>query len=247
MSRILAGAVFGALSFMSVSPTVSAQSGEPAVRGAIESLVPGAKIESISESVVAGLYEVTIDGRVVYVTAEGRYLLQGSIFDIPNRIDITEAGRSKIRAEALAGVTTGRIVFAPPNPKYTLTVFTDIDCGYCRKMHEHITEYNSAGIAIEYLFFPRAGVGSDSFAKAVSVFCSTNQQSAMTEAKTGVELDRKDCTNPIADQYALGQRIGVTGTPAVITEDGTQIGGYMPPDQLIQRLDAMAAAATASK
>ena len=112
MSRILAGALFGALSFMSVSSTASAESGEPAVREAIESLVPGAKIESISESVVAGLYEVTIDGRVVYVTAEGRYLLQGSIFDIPNRIDITEAGRSKIRAEALAGVTTGRIVFA---------------------------------------------------------------------------------------------------------------------------------------
>jgi thiol:disulfide interchange protein DsbC len=241
MSRLLAAALVGSLSLVAAATSVAADSGEDAVRGAIESLVPNAKIDSIAESVVPGLYEVTIEGRVVYVTAEGRYLLQGSIFDIPNKVDITEASRSKVRAEALAQVEGGRIVFAPPNPKYKLTVFTDIDCGYCRKMHEHITEYNSAGIAVEYMFFPRAGVGSDSYAKAVSVFCSSNQQKAMTEAKAGVELDRKDCANPIAAQYELGQRIGVTGTPAVITEDGSQIGGYMPPEQLIQRLEAMAA------
>lgn len=242
MSRILAGALTAALSFVATATPVLAQSSESAVRGAIESLVPNAKIDSIAESVVPGIFEVTIDGRVVYVTAEGRYLIQGSIFDIPNRVDITEASRSKVRRDALAQVTTGRIVFAPPNPKYRLTVFTDIDCGYCRKMHEHITEYNSAGIAIEYLFFPRAGIGSDSYQKAVSVYCSTNQQKAMTDAKAGQPLDRKECNNPIADQFTLSQQIGVTGTPAVFTEDGTQLGGYMEPAQLLQRLEALAAA-----
>lgn len=241
MTRILAGAVIAALSFVATATPVLAQSGESAVRGAIETLVPNAKIDSIAESVVPGIFEVTIEGRVVYVTAEGRYLIQGSIFDIPNRVDITEASRSKVRREALAQVTTGRIVFAPPNPKYRLTVFTDIDCGYCRKMHEHITEYNSAGISIEYMFFPRAGIGSDSYQKAVSVYCSTNQQKAMTDAKAGVALDRKECDNPIASQYTLSQQIGVTGTPAVFTEDGTQLGGYMPPDQLLQRLESLAA------
>ena len=242
MTRILAGAVIAALSFVAAATPAFAQSGESAVRGAIESLVPNAKIDSVSESVVPSLYEVTIEGRVVYVTADGRYLIQGSLFDIPNRVDITEASRAKVRREALAQVTTGRIVFAPPNPKYTLTVFTDIDCGYCRKMHEHMTEYNSAGIAIEYLFFPRAGVNSESYQKAVSVYCSTNQQKAMTDAKAGQPLDIKECENPIADQYALSQQIGVTGTPAVFAADGTQLGGYMPPDQLLQRLEAMAAA-----
>ncbi len=241
MTRILAGAVIAALSFVATATPVLAQSGESAVRGAIETLVPNAKIDSIMESVVPSLYEVTIEGRVVYVTADGRYLIQGSLFDIPNRVDITEASRSKVRRDALAKVTTGRIVFAPPNPKYTLTVFTDIDCGYCRKMHEHMTEYNSAGIAIEYLFFPRAGIGSDSYQKAVSVYCSTNQQKAMTDAKALLPLDRKECENPIADQYTLSQQIGVTGTPAVFTGDGTQLGGYMPPDQLLQRLESMAA------
>jgi len=241
MSRLLAAALVGSLSLVAAAASVAADSGEDAVRGAIESLVPNAKIDSIAESVVPGLYEVTVAGNVVYVSAEGRYLLQGSIYDIPNKLDITEASRSKVRAEALAAVDGGRIVFAPPNPKYTLTVFTDIDCGYCRKMHEHITEYNSAGIAVEYMFFPRAGIDSDSYTKAVSVYCSSNQQKALTEAKSGVELDRKDCSNPVAAQYELGQRIGVTGTPAVITEDGRQIGGYMPPEQMIQRLEAMAA------
>jgi thiol:disulfide interchange protein DsbC len=243
MTRILAGAFVAALSFVATATPALAQSGESAVRGAIETLVPNAKIDSIMESVVPSLYEVTIEGRVVYVTADGRYLIQGSLFDIPNRVDITEASRSKVRREALAGVTTGRIVFAPPNPKYTLTVFTDIDCGYCRKMHEHMTEYNNAGIAIEYLFFPRAGIGSESYQKAVSVYCSTNQQKAMTDAKAMLPLDRKECENPIADQYNLSQQIGVTGTPAVFSEDGTQLGGYMEPAQLLQRLEAMAAAA----
>ncbi|SDE01127.1 DsbC family protein [Aquimonas voraii] len=242
MTRILAGAVIAALSLVATATPAIAQSGESAVRGAIETLVPNAKIDSVSESVVPNLYEVTIEGRVVYVTADGRYLIQGSLFDIPNRVDVTEASRAKVRREALAEVTTGRIVFAPPNPKYTLTVFTDIDCGYCRKMHEHMTEYNSAGIAIEYMFFPRAGIGSESYQKAVSVYCSTNQQKAMTDAKAGQPLDMKECENPIADQFNLSQKIGVTGTPAVFAEDGTQLGGYMPPDQLLQRLEAMAAA-----
>ena len=95
MTRILAGAVIAALSFVAAATPAFAQSGESAVRGAIESLVPNAKIDSVSESVVPNLYEVTIEGRVVYVTADGRYLIQGSLFDIPNRVDITEASRAK--------------------------------------------------------------------------------------------------------------------------------------------------------
>lgn len=242
MIRSLSAALLGAAFSVAAVQTVSAQSPEATVRGAIETLVPGAKIDSVAETVIPGFYEVTIEGRVVYVTADGRYLLQGSIFDIANRVDITEASRAKVRADALAEVKTGRIVFAPENPKYRLTVFTDIDCGFCRRMHEHMDDYNRAGIAIEYLFFPRAGIGSESYQKAVSVYCSANQQKAMTDAKAGVALDLKDCKNPIAEQFNLSQQIGITGTPAVITEDGAQLGGYMPPDQLLQRLEALAAA-----
>ena len=133
-----------------------------------------------------------------------------------------------------------RISFGPANAKHTVSVFTDIDCGYCRRMHQQMADYNKAGIRVQYLFFPRAGVGSESFDKAVSVWCATDRNKALSDAKAGVALDKKECANPIAEEYALGNKIGVSGTPAVIAADGTQLGGYLPPEQMLQRLDQLA-------
>ncbi|MDW8478922.1 MAG: thioredoxin fold domain-containing protein [Xanthomonadales bacterium] len=129
-----------------------------------------------------------------------------------------------------------RIVFAPKERKRTLTVFTDIDCGYCRRMHQHMAEYNAAGIAIEYLFFPRAGIGSPSYEKAVSVWCSSDPRDALTRAKAGEEIPARSCDNPVLEDFELGKRIGINGTPAVITEDGVLIGGYLTPEQMLERL-----------
>jgi thiol:disulfide interchange protein DsbC len=218
---------------------------EAVVRAAVESLVPGAQIDSIAESKAENFYEVVLMGQVLYISRDGRYLFQGSLFDIPARLDLTENARAKLR---LAGLKEAgperRIIFAPENPKYRLTVFTDIDCGYCRRMHQQIAEYNERGISIEYLFYPRAGVGSEAFDKAVSVWCSDDRHKAMTDAKAGMALDKKQCSNPIEADHALGNRIGVNGTPAVFTEDGVQLGGYVPPDQLLQRLEQLAASKT---
>lgn len=228
---------------LALSPAASAApEDEAAVRGAIQSLVPGAEIDSIAESTLKDFYEVVLSGQVVYVSRDGKYLIQGSIYDVPGRIDLTERSRAKLRVAGLkeAGADR-RIIFAPENPKHTLTVFTDIDCGYCRRMHQQMAEYNKLGIAIEYLFFPRAGVGSESFDKAVSVWCADDRRKAMTDAKAGVALDKKECSNPIEADYDLGNRIGVTGTPAVYTADGVQLGGYVPPDQMLQRLEQLAA------
>jgi thiol:disulfide interchange protein DsbC len=240
MIRFLAAAVLGALSL-----TAAANDAEDAkVRAAIQSLVPGATIDTIAEAAMPGFYEVVLQGQLVYVSADGRYLLQGSLFDIATKTDLTEASRAVQRRNALK--TLGgdkRIAYAPESPKHTVTVFTDIDCGYCRRMHQQMAEYNKLGIAIEYLFFPRAGLGSESFDKAVSVWCASDRAVALTEAKSGKELDKKECRNPIEEEYALGNKIGVSGTPAVITADGTQVGGYLPPEQLLQRLDQLAAKA----
>jgi thiol:disulfide interchange protein DsbC len=134
-----------------------------------------------------------------------------------------------------------RIAYSPSKAKHTVTVFTDIDCGYCRRMHQQMSEYNQLGIAVEYMFFPRAGVGSESFDKAVSVWCAADRAKALTDAKAGTALDKKECANPIEEEYALGNRIGISGTPAVIATDGTQLGGYLPPEQLLQRLDQLTA------
>ncbi len=235
MSRFLIAAALGIVS-------VSASASEDKVEAAIKSLVPNAQIESIADSQIKGFYEVVMQGQVVYISKDGKYLIQGSLFDIANKTDLTESTRANLRRTELAKVgRQQRIVFPAKNEKYAVTVFTDIDCGYCRKLHNEIADYNDLGITVEYLFFPRAGLGSESFDKAVSVWCADDKLKAMTDAKSGKSMDSKKCDNPIASDYSLGQRIGVTGTPAVYSADGTLVGGYLPPAQMKQRLEQLAA------
>ncbi len=232
MSRFLIAALLGAAAF-------SASADDAKIEAAITSLVPGAKIDSIAESQVPGFYQVVLQGQVVYVSADGRYLIQGAVFDIPNKTDLTETARAGIRRSALASVgPERRIIYKAKDELYKVTVFTDIDCGYCRRLHQEIPEYNRRGISIEYLFFPRAGVGSEAFDKAVSVWCADDRHKAMDAAKAGREVPKKTCDNPVAQDYELGQKIAVTGTPAVYTVEGTQLGGYLPPEQMLQRLSA---------
>lgn len=215
------------------------------VEARIRALAPQAASIAISETPIEGLLMVQVGGDVVYATADGKYMVQGRVIDMDTREDLTENAKSDVRRELLAKADTkGQITFAPVDTKYDLTVFTDIDCGYCRKLHAQIDEYNQQGIAIHYMAFPRAGVGSHSFDKAVSVWCASDQRSAMTQAKLGAEPDPAQCDNPIEEQYQLGMNLGVTGTPSLLTADGQMIPGYVPPEQLRARLDQMAVAGT---
>ena len=232
MSRFLIAALLATAAF-------SASADDAKIEAAIASLVPGAKIDSIAESQVPGFYQVVLQGQVVYVSADGKYLIQGSVFDIANKTDLTETARASIRRNALAAVgPEQRIIYKAKDEKYKVTVFTDIDCGYCRRLHQEIPEYNKRGISIEYLWFPRAGVGSEAYDKAVSVWCAPDRNKALDDAKAGRDVPKKTCDNPVAADYELGQKINVTGTPAVYTVDGTQLGGYLPPEQMLQRLSA---------
>lgn len=213
-----------------------------AVEAKIRTLVPNATTIAISETPIEGILQVQINSDIVYVTTNGQYLLQGQIMDIDTRANITDQAKSAIRMGLLTGLKTDeQIIFAPEKPKYELLVFTDIDCGYCRKLHSQIKEYNDEGIAIHYLAFPRAGIGSESYDKFVSVWCADDQKEALTLAKNGTDPAPLKCPNPIAEQYDLGREAGVTGTPAMVTADGTLIPGYMPPEQLLQRLESMQA------
>lgn len=238
MIRLLAAAVIGTVSFTAAAGDAS----DAQARAAIQSLVPGAKIDSMAEAKLPGFYEVMLQGQIVYVSQDGKYLVQGSVFDIASKTDITEASRAVQRRDVLKTLGKDkRISYSPASAKHTVTVFTDIDCGYCRRMHQQMADYNKLGIAVDYLFFPRSGVGSESFDKAVSVWCAADRAKALTDAKAGAALDKKECANPIEEEYHLGNKIGVSGTPAVIAADGTQLGGYLPPDQMLQRLDQLAA------
>ena len=208
----------------------------------VRTLAPNAKTIAISETPIDGLLQVQINSDIVYITSDGQYLVQGQIMDIESRANITDNAKSGIRMGLLENLKQDeQITFSPVEPKYELLVFTDIDCGYCRKLHNQMEEYNEEGIAIHYMAFPRAGVGSDSYDKFVSVWCADDQQAALTLAKNGADPEPQKCPNPIADQYELGREIGVTGTPALVTADGTLIPGYMPPAQLRERLESLEA------
>jgi thiol:disulfide interchange protein DsbC len=210
-----------------------AENAPPAVRAGVEKLLPGIPIDSIRETPMAGLYEVVIGPRLIYMSGDGRFLVQGSLYDIDKQEDLTESSRGHARMSALANVAEDRmVIFSPDNPKYTVTVFTDIDCGYCRKLHSEMEGYNSRGIRVRYLFYPRAGIQSPSYNKAVSVWCATDRNQALTDAKNGKPVETKQCENPVSEHYLLGELMGVTGTPAIFLEDGEMLPGYIPAPRL---------------
>lgn len=238
---------------MFVSAGLAAQDKpDAAIAASLKTLNANIKVDEVRETPIAGLFEVNLGGQIVYMTADGKYLVQGSLMDVPGKIDLTEQRRAGLRRGLLANAPSSqRIVFKPKGEvKHTVTVFTDIDCGYCRELHKHMAEYNDRGIQIEYMLFPRAGVGSESYRKAVAAWCSKNQQEALTKAKAGEDPGNATCVNPIEAQYNLGQQVGVTGTPTLVFPDGSVAPGYVTPDQLEQRLvaaEAIAAKADASK
>ena len=210
----------------------------------IRTMAPNAKTIAVSETPIEGVLQVQINSDIVYVTADGHYLLQGQIMDMDTRTNITDQAKSGIRLGLLTDLNEDeQISFVPKETKYDLLVFTDLDCGYCRKLHNQMAEYNEEGIAIHYMAFPRAGLGSASFDKFVSVWCADDNRVALTLAKNGTDPEPQKCPNPIADQYQLGREIGVTGTPALVTKNGTLIPGYMPPAQLREKLESLDAPA----
>ena len=220
-----------------------AAAGTPAakVRAALLGLDPKMPIESIEAAPIKGFQQVIVNGQALFVSNDGKYLVQGTVYDVARRVSLGEEALQGLRAELLRTIPAkDRIVFAPKDPKYTVTVFTDVECGYCRKMHSEIAEYNRQGIALEYVAYPRMGLGSEDFRKMVAVWCSPDRRKALTDAKNDRPVPARECTNPVTMHFALGQRMGLTGTPMVLTADGVQLGGYVPPEQLRAMLDQLA-------
>ena len=226
------------------SPRVEAEPGTPKARAleAIAQVNPQIQVDSVEPAPIDGYQEVVVGGQVVYVSDDGRYLIQGSLYDVQARRDLSQDGLAKVRKELMKlSPVEERLVFAPETPRYTVAVFTDVECGYCRRLHQEIDEYNRLGIAVQYLAFPRMGLESEDYQKMVSVWCADDPKQAMTDAKNGKRVASATCDNPVAEQWELGQRVGLQGTPLIVTEDGMQMPGYMPPAALRDALDQMAA------
>lgn len=188
---------------------------------------------------VPDLYEIRLGAQISYITADGRYLLQGDLYDAEEEINLTETRREGARAAAVNDVSeSSMIIFGPADAKRTVTVFTDIDCGYCRKLHRQIEAYNELGIRVRYLFFPRSGPETTSWFKAETVWCADDRNAALTQAKAGTEMEIVECeSTPIEQHYRLGRSFGIQGTPAIIADTGEMIGGYLPPDALLKELE----------
>ena len=228
-------------------PAAAAQGTPDAnVRQALGGIAPDLSPEYIGAAPFPGFREVLLGGQVLYVSDDGRYLMQSQPFDLKERKPAASPGLMAYRSELIASIPEqDRIVFAPPNARHSVTVFTDIECGYCRRMHQQIAEYNKLGIAVEYVAFPRMGPASKDFRDMESVWCASDRKRALSDAKAGQPVQKKQCTSPVAMQFDVGQRVGVNGTPAVFAADGTQLGGYVSPQQMLDSLEGRGDAAAA--
>ncbi len=209
------------------------------IKGALAQVMPGTP-DSITATPMRGIYEVAYGSRVIYVSEDGRYLVNGELFDVEKRSNLTEQRRSQARLTTLNTLDEDSMIVYPGKgkTKHTVTVFTDIDCGYCRKLHQGMAEMNNLGITVRYLSYPRAGVGSDSFKKAGNVWCSKDRNKAMDRAKSDQGVtDAANCDTPIKQHMALAESFGINGTPAIVLEDGRLIPGYLPPQQLLAEIN----------
>jgi thiol:disulfide interchange protein DsbC len=191
----------------------------------------GSSVADILPTRIPGLYSARIDGRMVYVSKDGQYLIQGSMYEL-------KTGKNLTTLAVLDSISDkDTVVFSPKNPKHTLTVFTDTSCGYCRKLHQEVPKLNENGVKVRYLLYPRAGPTSTVAATLQSIWCADNQQEALTTAKAGGTIPEKQCDNPINKHIELAQQLGLRGTPMIITDSGEVIPGYKPADQLISDLN----------
>lgn len=207
------------------------------VRAELTKMIPPAKDAEIVETPAENVYRMQFQGNFAYVYVSGDHVLIGELLNTKDLVNLGDIAQSERVANVIRDVPTSKmIVFGPKDAKRHITVFTDIDCGYCRKLHNEVADLTGAGIQVRYLAFPRSGIGQASYNKYVSVWCNADQQSALTTAKSGGSVPTATCENPIAETYNLGQQVGVRGTPTIIFDDGTLTPGYLPSAELIRRL-----------
>lgn len=226
-------ALLGLLLLSSANVALADQS---AVLSAIKAALPQYDIKHSEFHQASGLYVVNLkDGPTLHVTKDGQFFVAGDLYRVDGTDLINETEKAKFaKIESLS--ESQMIVYKASNEQAHITVFTDVDCGYCQLLHREVPALNDAGVTVRYLAYPRAGVGSLVYNKMVSVWCSDDPQEWLTQVKLGVEIAQNTCVNPVADQYKLGNEMGVRGTPSIVLDDGTFLPGYLPAPELIKRL-----------
>jgi thiol:disulfide interchange protein DsbC len=201
----------------------------------------GVKPEDVRATPIPGMFELREGPRIIYMSQDGHYVIAGDLYRIADHFNLTDARLSEVRKKLIDAMPESKmVVFSPAKPKYTVTVFTDVDCPYCQALHKQIDEYNKLGIRVRYVFYPRTGPDTESWYKAEQVWCSADRKAALTDAKLGKPLSAKVCKDtPVAQEYELGKAVGLEGTPAIVASNGAMVGGYLPPDKLVEELEQL--------
>lgn len=201
---------------------------------------PDIKVSSVQPSPIAGLYQVQTAAGILWVAANGEKFIAGDMYNLEaNGISkwIDPAVIAERKSLLAAVDPKDSILFkAEGKTKAVVYVFTDVDCGYCRKLNSQMSAYNQLGIEIRYLAYPRAGIQSESADKLITAWCSVDKQQALTLLKEEKQLPKLSCNNPVAAQYALGGRLGIKGTPSFWLQSGELKSGYLSPEELAKLL-----------
>lgn len=249
VSRIWVAMLAGLAPLLALAATVTAPVVGSARLEAVAARIKGATAADLRATPVPGIFEYRRGAELAYVSEDGRFAFAGDLYQLSDKANLSDSRRRELRLALVKAVPeSSMVVFSPKETRFTVSVFTDVDCGYCRTLHKQIAEYNKLGIKVRYLSFPRSGPNTESWATAEKVWCSKDRKAALTQAKLGQELSAPTCSpNPVAAQYALGRSMGLEGTPGIVTDTGDLLPGYLPPAELLKQLQADAQLAQARK
>ena len=241
--KLLVSLVSSAM-LLTAAPIIQAAEDTSAIQERLQTIIPNdAKNAQITATPVPGLYQIQIGMTVVYMSKDGKHLVNGNVIDLDTNKNLTKQTQNKERKLALSNIAESSMIVYPAKggkdkAKHTITVFTDIDCPYCAKLHKEIPALNEAGVNVRYLAYPRSGMGSPSYFKAVSVWCAKDPLKSMDDAMVGLPPENKQCQNPVRDHMMQAQIFEVNGTPNIILDNGELLPGYVPAKELIKTLSS---------
>ena len=206
----------------------------------LASSFPNVRVEQVRPSPMPGVYEVIADGGVYYLAHDGAFLLSGALYDLQANVNLTERTKNDLRRAAARRVSMDDVItYAAPDARYAVTVFSDVDCPYCRKFHAQMRRVHELGVSVHYLLAPYRG--EQARRNAVAVWCSADRRAAFDRAKQGAAVAAEDCENPVERNLRLAETLGVRGTPAFLLDDGKLLNGYRTPENLLEEIKRAAA------
>ncbi|MGD2053896.1 MAG: DsbC family protein [Gammaproteobacteria bacterium] len=208
------------------------------LKQALSKRLPQFEVTYIDKTPIEGVYQVIIGGQVIYMTRDARYMIDGNLVDLATKKNYSEDAMSVIRLSEIDKLgEDDMVVYTPETIRHTITVVTDIDCPYCRRLHSEMDQYMAGGVKVRYIFMPLKGQGD--YRTTVSVWCAKDQNEALDMAKAGADVEAKDCDNPIDEHLKVARNLGVRGTPAIILQNGSMLPGYVPASKLLSELDKL--------